>query len=711
MDDPLTEDERVGRQLQAAEASSPTRTEMSETTQQHESEQASAETQQKPCNNCGSTSGKLRRCTGCWVAWYCGKNCQTADWGRHNITCKKRDVPTDPRGDTGISEASTPVTQELPSETSSGQASKQPAGKPKRQPHKKQTKSFKKETSEEAPAAASGGPSLEPAEDQAVVQHHEQPLQHFPEEHSRTLQGAEQFHQTTKSLPLSDSTPQDPAQATETTKSSSEQPPPEEASERSAGQTRQRAGYSATQPKQEVPEKSLPQVFQHEPNTEIDLQQLSCESREDQKSPQRTDEQPSTDKAERLLPEQASVLPHESSEQVQETSSSGASRLSPIQHPEEFRLPKPLQTLQKESTESTAEESGESDASKTIPCMMWRRELDAKPMPTNLNKSEVVVRHILSDLKLDVPVRKTLILPNITKDRLKRVLENNFDLKKAVSACVGVDETDPAKALDKTLGMCLCGDDMSDPATPWLVDNDVRSKLTDWWQNRMVTTQAPPLLKGLYLDVISRLNYYTVCFLIRHQLEKTLELNSSIYPNPGKVYFHLFDLENGSDAIVDEAVEEFASHLGPACPEVNSPPPLQYRDVFIITRANEMNKTFTVEEGRVVSRDDGFLQGLCSTGVSVDLALFSTASRQAQKEMSTVAIARKNVVTMSAWDTLQGLERKVVVWLPGRASNDFDPTRAGDLWREKERDKLKDKLAGFSRCSTQLVLVEVPDDM
>nr|KAG5693854.1 hypothetical protein BaRGS_009910 [Batillaria attramentaria] len=239
-----------------------------------------------------------------------------------------------------------------------------------------------------------------------------------------------------------------------------------------------------------------------------------------------------------------------------------------------------------------------------------------------LNKSEVVVRHILSDLKLDLPVRKTLILPHITKDRLKRVLENNFNLKKAVSACVGVDETDPARALDKTLGMCLCGDDMSDPETPWLVDKDVLSKLTDWWQNRMATTQAPPLQKGLYLHVISSVFGHRYLKLITDL--RALDSHLCFW---AATFYH--------DII---------------------PPGMQSEAL-----------TCGVEVGRLLQEK------------------------------------------LRVGDT--SLERKVVVWLPGRASNDFDPTRAGDLWREKERDKLKDKLAGFSRCSTQLVLVEVPDDM
>ena len=39
------------------------------------------------CNGCKSFGDK--RCTGCYVTWYCGVVCQKADWATHSATCKR----------------------------------------------------------------------------------------------------------------------------------------------------------------------------------------------------------------------------------------------------------------------------------------------------------------------------------------------------------------------------------------------------------------------------------------------------------------------------------------------------------------------------------------------------------------------------------------------------------------------------------------------
>ena len=51
-----------------------------------------------PCFNCGTECVKrknvthknqkvLKKCAGCKAAWYCGAECQKADWGRHQLLC------------------------------------------------------------------------------------------------------------------------------------------------------------------------------------------------------------------------------------------------------------------------------------------------------------------------------------------------------------------------------------------------------------------------------------------------------------------------------------------------------------------------------------------------------------------------------------------------------------------------------------------------
>ena len=41
----------------------------------------------KPCGHCGKPEGK-QRCSRCKVVYYCGRECQQADWKEHKKTCQ-----------------------------------------------------------------------------------------------------------------------------------------------------------------------------------------------------------------------------------------------------------------------------------------------------------------------------------------------------------------------------------------------------------------------------------------------------------------------------------------------------------------------------------------------------------------------------------------------------------------------------------------------
>ena len=40
------------------------------------------------CFHCGKSGAKLRSCAQCRRAWYCGRDCQVADWKRHKQACR-----------------------------------------------------------------------------------------------------------------------------------------------------------------------------------------------------------------------------------------------------------------------------------------------------------------------------------------------------------------------------------------------------------------------------------------------------------------------------------------------------------------------------------------------------------------------------------------------------------------------------------------------
>ena len=65
------------------------------------------------------------------------------------------------------------------------------------------------------------------------------------------------------------------------------------------------------------------------------------------------------------------------------------------------------------------------------------------------------------------------------------------------------------------------------------------------------------------------------------------------------------------------------------------------------------------------------------------------------------AVAQTDQVTVAHFSNVSGLERKVVVWLPGRWLG-VDDSYSDELIESYDR------LYALSRCTTQLIVVEVP---
>ena len=147
----------------------------------------------------------------------------------------------------------------------------------------------------------------------------------------------------------------------------------------------------------------------------------------------------------------------------------------------------------------------------------------------------------------------------------------------------------------------------------------------------------------------------------------------------------------------------------PAGPDVTNPTtPLQYRDVFVLY------------DGRRVTSPANFVRGLRAEGVPVcelegidrvgggvggatrlssrvsDVVTVDRAGWESR--VGEVAVSRTDRVTVADWRCVQGLERRVVVWLTD--------------WREVVRPGagLYHWLLGLTRCTTQLVTVTPPPD-
>ena len=145
-----------------------------------------------------------------------------------------------------------------------------------------------------------------------------------------------------------------------------------------------------------------------------------------------------------------------------------------------------------------------------------------------------------------------------------------------------------------------------------------------------------------------------------------------------------------------------------AGPDVTNPTtPLQYRDVFVL-----------YDESYVTSPASGIVRGLRAEGVPVceleridrvggrvgggtrvgsrvpDGAAVDRAGWESR--VGEVAVSRTDRVTVADWRCVQGLERRVVVWLTD--------------WREEDWPDVDvyHMLLGVTRCTTQLVIVSPP---
>ncbi|XP_070191793.1 uncharacterized protein [Littorina saxatilis] len=119
----------------------------------------------------------------------------------------------------------------------------------------------------------------------------------------------------------------------------------------------------------------------------------------------------------------------------------------------------------------------------------------------------------------------------------------------------------------------------------------------------------------------------------------------------------------------------------------SSPRPLQYRDVFILTWVNSLHDAKSDASGQVTRPASGVLRGVRGAGIPV--TLLQSWDEDGVRDVATMA-GPDHVIATNC-DDVQGLERKVVVWVGGLDGY--------DAWG---------RLFAASRCTSQLVLVTPP---
>nr|KAG5692147.1 hypothetical protein BaRGS_020695 [Batillaria attramentaria] len=135
-------------------------------------------------------------------------------------------------------------------------------------------------------------------------------------------------------------------------------------------------------------------------------------------------------------------------------------------------------------------------------------------------------------------------------------------------------------------------------------------------------------------------------------------------------------------------------------------PALRYRDVIVVTRSSDLHDEVKDDRGQVTSQASGFVLGLRASGIPVAVVTFLKGGQDVEdwkRVVTDVALAESDVVTVADCGVVLGLERKLVVCLPGRRMG-YDDKRSDRQVRQRER------LTAMSRCSTQLVVISLPGD-
>nr|KAG5694409.1 hypothetical protein BaRGS_017442 [Batillaria attramentaria] len=181
--------------------------------------------------------------------------------------------------------------------------------------------------------------------------------------------------------------------------------------------------------------------------------------------------------------------------------------------------------------------------------------------------------------------------------------------------------------------------------------------------------------------------------VVKHMLRMTLQEDPTMQSAGGKVYLHEFDFGNG-----DEDAEKAIQMLTAAARDGA----LKHRDVFVLTRSHTLTDEITDSSGNVTCQASGFVRGLRDESVPVSvLGRRRNDEKKWETGVADMAVARRDQVTVSDYRVVSGLERKVVVYLPGQVKG--DDKQAADFVEGNDR------LFALSRCTSQLVMVQVPE--
>nr|KAG5688054.1 hypothetical protein BaRGS_017808 [Batillaria attramentaria] len=127
----------------------------------------------------------------------------------------------------------------------------------------------------------------------------------------------------------------------------------------------------------------------------------------------------------------------------------------------------------------------------------------------------------------------------------------------------------------------------------------------------------------------------------------------------------------------------------------DGPKVIRFRDVFVLAHNSNVLSDYIKDTENPSSQGSDFVQALRSAGIPV--CVFGKKEEDTDtlvKRSGDVAVARDDVTMVTHYDAVTGLERKLVVYLQGRVQGSLA--------------EIIDRACAMGRCTTQLVMVELP---
>ncbi|XP_025112289.1 uncharacterized protein LOC112575021 isoform X2 [Pomacea canaliculata] len=116
---------------------------------------------------------------------------------------------------------------------------------------------------------------------------------------------------------------------------------------------------------------------------------------------------------------------------------------------------------------------------------------DLRKAVKQLDGAERMLKHLMADVRPDIAIRKTLMLPNLSLKFLKEILGKHQDVEKGLRDCTGLTHLFDISA------ECLCSDQLQSHHT---VD-----QLHNWLKGRSTDSPTDPIIsESYYLTILSR---------------------------------------------------------------------------------------------------------------------------------------------------------------------------------------------------------------